>query len=526
MIKAEIKAWAGLVLSGLLLTAAFPKTSFDGLAWLALLPLLWSLNGTTPKEAFRRGFIFGIAHFCSLLYWLIPTMVIYGHLPLPLSVGILFLFACVLSAVFVAPMTCGFVTAGRTPLRALLLFPVMWVGFEYLRAFLFTGFPWALLGYSQIPRLQLIQLSDIVGVYGVSALIAAANAALFFGALALLRRDWQGALVTGRLAIAGVAVAAGLVALAWGYGGWRIATIDRLAATAPTVRVAIIQGNIEQSQKWDPAFQAATIEKYVDLSLSTRDREPELIVWPESAAPFYLLREVPPTRMLLEGIAAANTYFLIGAPAYEPQGPGVAYYNRAYLIGPGGRVLGHYDKAHLVPFGEYTPFKDYLPFLGKIVEHVGDFAAGPKGRVLDWRDIKLGVQICYEIIFPQHSRLLAQNGARLLITITNDAWYGTTAGPHQHFSLAKLRAVENRRALVRAANTGISGFIDPVGRELDPTDLMAEAAVARPLPLLDAETLYTRCGDLFAAGCLALSIVGVGSGWRSARRSRPAPGRS
>lgn len=522
MKKKELKTWAGLILSGLLLTAAFPKASFDGLAWLALLPLLWSLNGTAPKEAFRRGLIFGIAHFCSLLYWLVPTMVIYGHLPALLSVGILFLFACVLSLVFVAPMTFGFVAVGRTPLRALLFFPVLWVGFEYLRSFLFTGFPWALLGYSQIPRLQLIQLSDIVGVYGVSALIAMANAALFFCALAILRRSWQGAPVTGRLAIGSVAAAAGLLALALGYGGLRIETIDRMASTAPTVRVAVIQGNIEQSQKWDPAFQAATIEKYVRLSLSTRDRKPELIVWPESAAPFYFLREVPPTRMLLEGVAAADTYFLIGAPAFEPQGPAVKYYNRAYLIGPGGRVLGHYDKAHLVPFGEYTPFKEYLPFLGKIVEHVGDFAAGPKGRVLDWGEYRLGVQICYEIIFPQLSRLLTQNGAGLLITITNDAWYGTTAGPYQHFSLATLRAVENRRALVRAANTGISGFIDPVGRVLDPTALMVEAAVTRPVPLLDAETLYTRHGDLFAAGCLAVSIVGVGWGWWSARRNRSA----
>ena len=523
MIKEEIKAWSGLILSGLLLTAAFPKSSFDGLAWLALLPLLWSLNGTAPKEAFRRGLIFGIAHFCSLLYWLVPTMVIYGHLPALLSAGILFFFASVLSLVFVAPMTGSFVAAGRTPLRVLLFFPVMWVGFEYLRSFLFTGFPWALLGYSQLPRLQLIQLSDMVGVYGVSALVATANAALFLGALAIFGGSWQSRPVTARLAIGGIAAAAGLIALAWGYGGLRIAEIDRLAARAPTVRVALIQGNIEQSQKWDPAFQAATIEKYVRLSLSTRELRPDLIVWPESAAPFYFLREVPPTRMLLEGVAAADTYFLIGAPAFEPQGPVVAYYNRAYLLGPGGRVLGHYDKSHLVPFGEYTPFKEYLPFLGKIVEHVGDFAAGPKGRVLDWGKKRLGIQICYEIIFPQLSRQLAQNGARLLITITNDAWYGTTAGPYQHFSLAALRAVENRRALVRAANTGISGFIDPVGRVFDPTALMVEAAVTRPLPLLETETLYTRHGDLFAAGCLAISIAGAGWGWWGMRRKRPLP---
>ncbi|RPJ76477.1 MAG: apolipoprotein N-acyltransferase, partial [Desulfobacteraceae bacterium] len=390
MASKEVNIWAALSASGLLVTAAFPKASLDWLAWLALVPLLGALNGASAGEAYRRGFIFGLVHFASLLYWLVPTMVIYGHLPAPLAVGILLLFAAVLSLIFVAPMTCAFVAAGRTPLSAWCLFPVMWVGFEYLRSFLFTGFPWALLGYSQIPRLQLIQLSDIVGVYGVSALIALANGALFMGWLALRGGAWQGRRVGRRLAVAGISAAAGLAALVWGYGELRIREIDRISAAAPVVRAAVIQGNIAQSQKWDPAFQAATIETYIRLSLAIRDQNPELIVWPESSAPFYFLREVPPTRMLLAGVAAADTYFVIGAPAFEQRGPETDYYNRAYLLGPGGRVLGHYDKSHLVPFGEYTPYKEYLPFLGKMVAHVGDFVAGPKGRTLTWNGRTLG----------------------------------------------------------------------------------------------------------------------------------------
>lgn len=523
MMSREIKIWAALSASGLLLTAAFPKASVDGLAWLALVPLLWALNGAAPGAAYRRGFLFGLVHFAALLYWLVPTMVIYGHLSAPLSVGILLLFAGVLSLLFVAPLTCAYVAAGRTPLSAVWLFPVMWVGFEYLRSFLFTGFPWALIGYSQIPRLQLIQVSDMVGVYGVSALIALANVSLFMGWQALCGGSWQGRRVSGRLGAAGIVAAAGLTVLAWGYGELRIREIDRIAAAAPVVRAAVIQGNIEQSQKWDPAFQAATIERYIRLSLAAGEQHPDLIVWPESSAPFYFLREVPPTRMLLAGVAAADTYFLIGAPAFEHRGPETDYFNRAYLLGPGARVLGHYDKSHLVPFGEYTPYKEYLPFLGKMVAHVGDFAAGPKGRTLDWNGRALGVQICYEIIFPALSRALTRNGAALLITITNDAWYGTTAGPYQHFELAVLRAVENRRALVRAANTGISGFIDPAGRVLDRTGLMVEAARVRPLPLLEVETLYTRHGDLFAAGCLVITLAAAGWGWRQSRRRPAAP---
>jgi apolipoprotein N-acyltransferase len=308
------------------------------------------------------------------------------------------------------------------------------------------------------------------------------------------------------------------VAGAWTYGEIRIAQVDRLAAAAPKARVAVIQGNIEQSQKWDPAFQVAAIEKYVRLSLSTRPQHPDLIVWPESAAPFYFLAEVPPTRRVMQGIRATGTHFLVGAPSFELRGREADYFNSAYLVGPAGEVLGKYDKAHLVPYGEYTPFKEYLPFLGKMVEHVGDFKPGTPGQILDMQGRKLGVQICYEIIFPALSRAMVQNGAALLITITNDAWYGTTAGPYQHFSLAVLRAVENRRALVRAANTGISGFIDPAGRLLDPTPLLEEAAVVRELPLLETGTIYTRFGDIFAAACLMASIALAA--WEALRRRR------
>jgi apolipoprotein N-acyltransferase len=503
----EIKGTGFAVLSGLLLTAAFPKINLPWVAWVSLVPLLWALRGSQPREAFRRGAQFGLAHFMALLYWLVPTMVTYGGLPFALSIGILFLFASILSFIFIAPALYGVSLAARSPVKLVFIFPLFWVGAEFLRSFLFTGFPWCLLGYSQFQNLDIIQLSDISGIYGVSGLIAFINAALFVGALALFGQTWHDHAVGLRVAVGGLAAGAILMGAAWMYGDMRIAQIDRLTAQAPKIRVAAIQGNIEQSQKWDPAFQIETIRKYIQLSLSARPQEPELVVWPESAAPFYFLAEVPPTQMVLQGVQAAGTHFLIGAPSFDLRGHEADYFNSAYLINPRGEVLGKYDKAHLVPYGEYTPFKEYLPFLGKMVEHVGDFKPGRKGQTLDMQGRKLGVQICYEIIFPALARALVQNGAELLITITNDAWYGTTAGPYQHFSLAVLRAVENRRALVRAANTGISGFIDPVGRVLDPTPLMTEAAVVHGLPLLDETTAYTRFGDVAPAGCLMGSIM-------------------
>lgn len=523
--RTDLAALGACAASGLLLTASFPKIEADLLAWAALVPLIGALNGTRPGEALRRGLVFGIVHFASLLYWLVPTMVIYGHLPWPLAIGILFLFACVLSLLAAAPVAAAVGLAAGTPGRLLLLFPVFWVGAEYLRSFLFTGFPWELLGYSQYRRLHLIQVSDIFGVYGLSGLIALTNAALFLAALRARGGVWYGRPVSLPLAIAGLAAAGLGLALTVGYALWRIPAVDREAQSAPTVRVAAIQGNIEQSQKWDPAFQRATIERYLRRSREALAQAPELIVWPESAAPFYFPVEAAPTRMVREGIAAIGVHFLIGAPAVELVDGRPVYFNSAFLVAPSGEPLGRYDKAHLVPYGEYTPYKEYLPFLGKMVEHVGDFAAGERGRTLAGGGWRLGVQICYEIIFPPLAAAQVKNGANLIVTITNDAWYGTTAGPYQHFSLAVLRAVENRRAVVRAANTGISGFIDPAGRILEATPLMTEAAVVRPLPLMEGLTAYHRIGDAAAAACLGASLLAAivaAAGRRRPARRPPA----
>ncbi len=196
------------------------------------------------------------------------------------------------------------------------------------------------------------------------------------------------------------------------------------------------------------------------------------------------------------------------------------YHNSAFLMDRDAAEIGKYDKAHLVPFGEYTPLKRWLPFIGKIVEHVGDFTPGEPGGVIRWGDYKLGVQICYETIFPELSRTSTRNGAQVLITLTNDAWYGDSSAPHQLFSMAVFRAVENRRALVRAANTGISGFIDPVGRITSSTPLFQEAVAAWETPFLEETSLYTRFGDVFAWLCLALCILRGVATWLLNRHSR------
>jgi apolipoprotein N-acyltransferase len=200
---------------------------------------------------------------------------------------------------------------------------------------------------------------------------------------------------------------------------------------------------------------------------------------------------------------------LIGSPSVTVKKGDVQYYNSAYLINKHGNIVDKYDKVHLVPFGEYVPFKKYISFIGKMVEQVGDFQSGQKGSTIQWKNGKLGLQICYEIIFPDLSRAMVNNGANLLVNITNDAWFGTTSASYQHFAMAVFRAVENKRILARSANTGISGFVDPTGRILATTPLYEEKVLTRSVPILKETTVYTRYGDIFALTCLALTIIYV-----------------
>jgi apolipoprotein N-acyltransferase len=478
------------VLSGLLLTGAFPKIGWDWLIWFALLPLLYVLKDLSPRPALRMGFITGLTHFLTLLYWLVPVMRTYGFLPAYLSIVILCLFAAVL-AVFIALFSAALTAYGKTPVRCLLMVPIGWVALEYLRSFIFSGFPWELLGYSQFNRLQLIQISDIFGVYGLSGLIALTNGTFLLCLLKFTKRRWQQTNISNRLAM----------------GSIIIHIINKRIAASPKARVAVIQGNIDQAIKWNPAFQIDTVKKYNRLSASIIEQHPDLIVWPEAATPFYFLVSIKPSELVFEGIHQTGKDYLIGSPSFVRNNKTDRYFNSAYLISPKTKTMGKYDKTHLVPYGEYVPFKKWLPFLGKIVAQVGDFDAGKIGNTLQWKDQHIGVQICYEIIFPALSRAMAMNNASLLINITNDAWFGKTSGPYQHFSMTVFRAVENRRSLARAANTGISGFIDPAGRVLASTALLEEAAVTRSVPLLKEKSIYTQTGDLFARGCLAVVIL-------------------
>jgi apolipoprotein N-acyltransferase len=497
------------ILSGLLLTGSFPNINMNWLAWFALVPLLISIRNLKWKDSLRLGLVTGLIHYLSLLYWLSYTMQTYGQLPWYLSVPVLFLMATYL-ALYIAIFAALATRLDVKPVVCLFLSPALWVSLEYIRSFLFTGFPWELLGYSQHGALHIIQISDIFGVYGISFIVLLANVTIYLGFLFFTGIHWQEIPITKRGIIGAASVSVIIIAAAWVYGAVRIKSLDNLFAGTASKKIAVVQGNIEQSLKWDPAFQIETIQKYIRLSRSADRQKPELIVWPETATPFYLLHNARLSAMVVRGVREIATHFLIGSPSFRKKNNRIEYFNSSYLIGPDGKAIGKYDKAHLVPFGEYVPLKKWLPFLGKMVAQVGDFVAGKVGDTLSWNDSDLGVLICYEIIFPELSRAVTQNGAKILVNITNDAWYGKTSAPYQHFSIAVLRAVENRRSLIRAANTGISGFIDPVGRIVASTQLFVDAVLTRNVPLLTKTTFYTRYGDLFARLCLIATFFAIG----------------
>ena len=493
--------------SGVLLTASFPSIGLPWIAWIALVPLMISLKGQSVKNGFRLGLLTGGVHYLTLIYWLVHTLMTFGHLPFYLSVPILLLLVAYM-ALYPAIFAAAFSWTLTQPVGLISVMPAVWVALEYLRSFFLSGFPWEFLGYSQYRQITLIQTADIAGVYGISFVILSTNVAGFLLWQYLSERQSPSAMQKRRSAAGGIAVSILLLIYVLGYGQWRISSLDAKIAKSASKKIAIVQGNIDQAVKWDPAFQISTTEKYIALSKSARQSDPDLIVWPETAAPFYFLYNAGPTEMVMKGVRETGTSFLIGSPSFIRRDDHHAdFFNSAFLIDPNGNVTGKYDKVHLVPFGEYVPFQEWFPFIGKIVEEVGDFKSGRKGQTLIWGEFPLGIQICYEMIFPDLSREMARNQAAYLINMTNDAWYGNTSAPYQHFSMAVFRAVENRRSLIRSANTGISGFIDPVGRIIASTPLFEEAVITRSLPVLKTESFYTRYGDVFALICMAISML-------------------
>jgi apolipoprotein N-acyltransferase len=521
-------------LSGLLLILSFPNFDLEFLAWVALIPLFYAIEGKGLYRTFELGFLTGLISFLGILYWIIVAVHTYGNVPLILS-GLILLLLVVYLSLYIGAFT--YLTRMiqiRSGLQTILFTPILWVALEYLRSFLLTGFPWANLSYTQYLNLPFIQMADMTGPYGLSFVILLVNATLF-----LVLRQWP----TLRLPVLKAGAGSGLTlsghpphhlqkrggVLSNGskkifpfkeviitavillglliYGYLKMGMVDRQTTQNPSLRVGLVQGNIDQSIKWDKSFQIETLKIYERLSFKVAKAKPDLIIWPETATPFFFQDAEEYQPFVLEIPEKANAYLLFGAPSYKIQKGKINDYNSAYLVSPSGELMGRYDKIHLVPFGEYVPMQDLLFFIGSLGEGIGDFKSGKEIFNFSIPQCKFAVLICFEIIFPDLCRRFVKRGANFLVTITNDAWFGRTSAPYQHFSMAVFRAVENRVFVARAANTGITGFIDPKGKILKEGKIFAEEAMNGTIRLSSQKTFYTLYGDIFAWVCSALSIL-------------------
>ncbi len=503
-----MKDYLKAILSGLLLAFAFPKFNLEFLAWFALVPLLFAIYNGNARRALALGWVTGLVFYFITMSWVVNTLINYGNIPTVLSWLILSLLVAYMS-LYLGLFTALLRRFGKShPVYLFLLAPVTWTALEYLRsAHSVYGFSWQGLGYSQFQSLPVIQMASITGVYGISALIVLVNAGLFV----LLHPAFEPYPVWQKYRRRIGATTISILLMCVGYGGWTLK--QEPVYSNPPVRVGLIQGNISQQMKWDPAYRNEVLRRYRNLTLKAAVLQPDLMVWPEAVTPFYFGKDIAGTEYVLNVVRDSKTPLLLGSPALEQtmdlSAPGdpvsTHLYNSAYFVSAEGEPQGRYDKIHLVPFGEFVPFRSLLFFIDKLVVGIGDFERGRETKVFKQGNHGFAVSICFEIIFPDLVRQPVKQGANYLVNITNDAWFGNSAASYQHMSMVAMRAVENRVPIVRAANTGITGTVDAYGRIIDATEIFeADWVIARIQPSHSSPGFYSTYGDIFSQVCLVL----------------------
>ena len=489
---------------------SFPKFGHPASAWIALTPLIIAAaSAPTLRRAFFLGLLTGVVYFWGTLYWLVETMTTFGGLGTPVAVFAASVLVAYL-ALFPAAFAVIFAKIRRAfGFAAYFLAPFIWVTTELGRQYLWDGFPWALLGYSQLRTLPVAQAASVVGVYGLSWILALSAAAAAAVVIERDRRRWTFA--------GGVAAFVAVIA-AW--GAWRLSDSSLTTAGDP-IRVAVVQGNIFQDDKnaaYTGNVEVAELinKRYLDLTRQALESGAKFVMWPESSTPFLFERDVLRGGAIRRLAAEAQVTLLIGSDQVEPvkattetERPQPLYYNAAFLVQPNGETGAVYRKMHLVPFGEYVPLKSLLFFVGPIVEAVSAFSPGTDPVLLPVDGHLASTAICYEVIFPSLIRQFVVDGSELLTTITNDAWYGKSSAAYQHWEQAAMRSIEQGRYLARAANTGISGFVDPYGRVLQHSELFEPAVLIGDLRFITARTVYSRTGDLIAWLSLGISAAAL-----------------
>lgn len=483
------------VFSGILAWASFPKLSQGYLAWVSLVPLvLYVARVQRPGRAFLGGMIAGTVQFLGLLYWIPRVLSHYGGVPAP---GAWALFVLVAGILGCYPAAACALTRGcmnRSGPGFLLVFAPAWVTLEFVRSLVpFGGFPWLMIGYSQSDFLKLIQISDVTGVYGVSFLIVWVNVALVW----ILWHRRHCALV----ALSGVV----LLAVSYAYG---TGSLHRWDQTQPQYRAALLQGNLsvdvpEATLAWK--YQ----QGYVRMADQLGSRNVDLLILPESPSPVFYQFD-PGYRAAMQGLAHRFPFGLVfNNISFRDAGGTFCYFNSAYFLNQDGTEAGRYDKIHLVPFGEYIPWQTLFFFSNTISRDVGNFHPGNSYLTVRLRDYSVNAIICFEAVFPDLSREFIRRGSQLIINLTNDGWYGDTSAPYQHLTMARWRAVECRRYLLRAANSGISAIVAPSGRIQVQTRLLREDTAVGGFAFLSKETFYARHGDSFPILCVIITCFAL-----------------
>jgi apolipoprotein N-acyltransferase len=497
--------------SGVLLTLCFPPFNIWPFVFVFLIPLLISIyyagnkeefcsfrdkkNFCLSKSALLKGFVAGFAFFFLLMWWVAPTISQYGNLPIYLSYPVVMILTGYL-AVFFA-IWAGFAdfllnhNNYKKNIYKILFLSALWVLLEWIRGHFLSGLPWGIIAYSLDKFPPFIQTAEIWSVYGISFFIIAFNLLIFFIIFDLN--------LSKKKKISYFAI----ILLFWVglyfYGAYSVNKYSALFDKNRTIYAGAVQGAIPQDVKWDREFQWHTLDVYAKLSKNIRDNLPEekiFLVYPETAMPFYL-QEPTMLRQGIESIPGAlNLYLLTGSPYYElDSNKKKNDRNSAFLFKPDRTVAGRHDKYHLVPFAEYIPFGSLLTWTRKFLPTAGDFISGDGVKPITADELKAGVLICFESIFPEISGELAAKGANIITIITNDAWFGKTGAPYQHEQFAVFRAIETRKWVIRSANTGISSIITPFGARTGQTELFKQDVVIAKICLMENKTIWAKYGD-------------------------------
>ena len=474
------------IVTGALFALSFPDVAQGWLMFVALAPLLVAIVRARSKwESFFLGWAAFTTAWLMMVPWVVRVMSHYGGLPY--YAGVLLLIALALYLGLFGGAFGAIVKRLRLGERFApwLLIPLAWAAIEFARTYMFTGFPWNLVAAAIVDYPSLIQIDRAIGPY-------------FTGALVLLPSVVIAWLVTQRVpAIARVLVtgALGILLLVWWGTGLVASKLIARPSGAEGVKAALLQPNISQEMRWNEENVLTIYRKMIGMTVEAARNGAKVVIWPESTVPLSF-NETEFYRASIEDLSRQHDIdIILGSVATDPAYPN-RLWNSAFLVSR-GQTIGHYDKIRLVPFGEYVPLRRVLFFAEKLVHAVGEFEFGTNDRPLEGK-LKYGPAICYEVVYPQIARQQVRNGADVLITVTNDAWYDGTSAPAQHLWQARLRAVEGNRYLLRSATTGISAFVDPTGRMLQSIPMGRDGIIYATFEPRTATTPYVRFGDWFA----------------------------